>query len=166
MSLNNSNNPFAGKRYIALVRASDDTQGDSSTLAQLDWMHGEGRRLEMPHVADEIVSGVTGSLPGRREDLERLLRRRAEQRDFEVLLVQRCDRLSRGGGAHTLWFIHEANKVGLIVHFAGDEIPPPGSTFRNTFLAIKADAAQEQAKAISQRSVQGWMYSIDHGPSP
>ena len=100
MSLNN-NNPFAGKRYIALVRASDDTQGDSSTLAQLDWMHGEGRRLEMPHVGDEIVSGVTGSLPGRRQDLERLLRRRAEQRDFEVLLIQRCDRLSRGGGAHT-----------------------------------------------------------------
>lgn len=163
MSLNNSSNPFAGNRYIALVRASLDTDGTTSTEAQLDWMHGDGRRLEMRHVDDEIVSGVTGSLPGRREDLERILRRRAEQRDFDVLLIQRCDRLSRGGSAHTLWFVHEANKVGLILHFAGDDIPLPGSSFRNTFLALKADAAQEQAKSISQRSTQGWMYSIEHG---
>lgn len=161
MSVNNSSNPFAGKRYIALVRASNDTDGTSSTDAQLDWMHEDGRRPEMHHVADVILSGETGSLPGRRKDLEQLLARRGEQRDFDVLLVQRCDRFSRGGGAHTLWFIHEANKIGLMVHFAGDEIPPPGSTFRNTFLAMKADAAQEQAKAISQRSVQGSMYSID-----
>lgn len=163
MSLNSKDNPFKGLPYIALVRASDDTEGKNSTKAQLEWMHEDGRRLEMQHVDDEVLSGVTGSLPGRREDLERLLRRRAKQRDFKVLLVQRCDRLSRGGGAHTLWFVHEANKVGLIVHFAGDDIPPPGSTFRNSFLAMKADAAQEHAKSISQRSVQGSMYSIEQG---
>ena len=46
MSLNN-NNPFAGKRYIALVRASDDKDGDNSTKAQLKWAHAESQRLEM-----------------------------------------------------------------------------------------------------------------------
>jgi DNA invertase Pin-like site-specific DNA recombinase/AcrR family transcriptional regulator len=162
MSLNNLTDPFAGKRYVALVRASNDTDGTTSTDAQLEWMHSEGTRLGMQLVHDEILSGVTGSLPGRREDLQRLLRRRAEQRDFDVLLVQRCDRLSRSGAPHMLWFIHEANKVGLIVHFAGDDIPAD-SPFRNTILSMKADAAQEQAKAISQRSVQGWMYAINQG---
>lgn len=165
MSLSNSDKPgdvFTGKRYIALVRASNDSDGSTSTDAQLDWVHEDGRRLGMRHVADIVLSGVTGSLPGRREDLARLLRRRAEQRDFEVLLVQRCDRLSRGGAAHMLWFIHEANKVGLIIRFVGDDIPSD-SAFRNTILSMKADAAQEQAKSISQRSVQGSMYSIDQG---
>jgi hypothetical protein len=101
MSLNNSNDVFAGKRYIALVRASNDTDGTNITEAQLGWMHDEGRRLGMQQVDDEVLSGVTGSLPGRREDVARLLRRRAEQRDFDVLLVQRCDWLSLGG-AHAL----------------------------------------------------------------
>jgi DNA invertase Pin-like site-specific DNA recombinase len=162
MSLNKPSDPFAGKRYIALVRASNDTDGTTSTEAQLEWMHSEGASLGMRLVHDEILSGVTGSLPGRREDLMRLLHRRGEQRDFDVLLVQRCDRLSRSGAAHMLWFIHEANKVGLIVHFAGDDIPAD-SPFRNTILSMKADAAQEQAKAISQRSVQGSMYALNQG---
>jgi predicted site-specific integrase-resolvase len=163
MSLNNNgNDAFKGKRFIALVRASNDTDGTTSTEAQLNWMHEEGRRLGMQHVADVVLSGVTGSLPGRRKDLAELLRRRAEHRDFDVLLVQRCDRLSRGGAAHLLWFIHEANCVGLVVHFAGDDIPADGS-FRNTILSMKADAAQEQAKAIGQRSVQGSMHSVARG---
>jgi hypothetical protein len=33
----NPNERWNGKRYICLVRQSDDSQGTTSTAAQLDW---------------------------------------------------------------------------------------------------------------------------------
>ena len=64
------------KRYICLVRASDTSEGTTSTEAQLELLKEYGQRMGM-HFVDEIVlNGVTGSLPGKREDLSGLLARK------------------------------------------------------------------------------------------
>lgn len=82
---------YKGKRYVALVRASSDKDGTTSTEAQLAMQHAEGTRLQMVCVGEVILDGVTGSMPGKRDDLEQLLRRKKEKDDFDVLVIQRLD---------------------------------------------------------------------------
>lgn len=151
-------------RFICLVRQSDASEGTTSTEAQLKWMHDEGKRLGLVHVDDIILAGLTGSLPGKRDDLEGLLKRKRERDDFDVLLVQRCDRLTRGGSDHAAWFSYEAVKAGIRIIFPGEDIPADGN-YRGMILASKFDSAREQAKSIGQRSVQGRMLSIADGRS-
>ncbi len=60
---------YAGKRYIASVRASDDTDGNTSTKAQLAMLHQQSAALKMIRVDEILLDGVTGSMPGKRQDM-------------------------------------------------------------------------------------------------
>lgn len=160
----NKTDRYHNKRFISLVRQSNDTDGTTSTEAQCQWMRQEGEARGMGHVEDLILDGVTGSLPGNRQDIEDLLQRKRERDDFDVLLIQRCDRLTRGGSDHAGWLHHEAAKVGIEILYPGDSLPE-GSAFQGTFRALKFDAAQDQARATAQRSVQGRLYSLNQGRS-
>jgi DNA invertase Pin-like site-specific DNA recombinase len=149
------------KRYICLVRASDTSEGTTSTEAQLALLKDYGQRMGMIYVDAIVLDGVTGSRPGNREDLDGLLARKREKNDFDVLLVQRLDRLTRGGSSHGLWFQHECDRVGLRVVFVGDDIPV--GRYANLIKVAKFDAAQEQAISISQRSTQGSQLALAQG---
>jgi Recombinase/Resolvase, N terminal domain len=157
-----SQDRWRGKRYISQVRQSNDSEGTTSTQAQLKWMHAEGDRLGMIHVGDIVLNGLTGSLPGKRTDLDTLLKRKRECNDFDILLIQKCDRLTRSGSDHAGWFHHEAAKAGIEIMYPGDNLPEDGS-FNGMIRAAMFDAAREQAKSIGQRSVQGNMYGINRG---
>jgi len=149
------------KRYICLVRASDTTEGTTSTEAQLALLKEYGARMGMVFVDQIVLDGVTGSLPGKREDLDGLLARKKEKNDFDIILLQRLDRLTRGGSAHGLWFQHECNRVGLRLQFVSDDIPD--GKYANLIMVAKFDAAQEQAFSISQRSTQGAQLALEEG---
>jgi DNA invertase Pin-like site-specific DNA recombinase len=149
------------KRYICLVRASDTSEGTTSTEAQLELLKEYGQRMGM-HFVDEIVlNGVTGSLPGKREDLSGLLARKREKDDYDVVILQRLDRLTRGGSAHGFWFEHECRCVGVELVFVGDDIPE--GRYANLIKVAKYEAAQEQAFSISQRSTQGAQLALEEG---
>ncbi len=153
---------FHGKRYICQVRQSNDSQGTSSTDAQLQWMHDIGRQLGMVLADDVVLSGVTGSLPGKRQDIEELFRRKTSNDDFEVLMIQRVDRSTRGGVAHGMWFEHECARRGITVIYPGEDLPED-EHHAIWPKVVKFEAAYEQAKAISQRSTQGWLYAFGQG---
>ena len=160
--LSSDNGRRRGKGYICLVRQSDDKDGPTSTEAQLVWLQEEGKRMEMRHVEDYVLVGVTGSMPGKRGDLDAILERKRERGDFDVVLVQRLDRLTRGGSDHGAWFHHEAARLGIEIIYVGEDIPQDGA-YRGMIMAAKFDAAREQAKSIGQRSVQGWVHSLKLG---
>ena len=149
------------KRYICLVRASDTSDGTTSTEAQLGLLKEYGKRMNMVFIDQIVLDGVTGSLPGRREDLHRLLERKRQKNDFDVVLLQRLDRLTRGGSAHGFWFEHECNCVGIELVFVGDDIPD--GRYANLIKVAKYEAAQEQAFSISQRSTQGAQLALEDG---
>lgn len=149
------------KRYICLVRASDAADGTTSTEAQLSLLRDYGDRMGMVFVDKIVLDGVTGSLPGKREDLDGLLDRKRRQNDFDVVILQRLDRLTRGGSAHGFWFEHECNRVGLRLLFVGDDIPD--GRYANLIKVAKYEAAQEQAFSISQRSTQGAQLALEDG---
>ena len=159
---NNNGDRWRGRRCICLVRQSSDADGTTSTEAQLQWLHADAHARGMTNVADVTLEGVTGSLPGMRTDLEDLLNRKREQDDFDVLLVQRLDRLTRGGSEHGFWFEHEANKVGIDILYPGDDLPKD-SRYSSLIKVAKLEAARDQARSIGQRSVQGSMYSVAQG---
>lgn len=127
-------NRWQNKRYICLVRQSNDSEGSGSTEGQLRLLHQEGERRGMRHIDDVVLTGATGSLPGKRQDLQDFLERKREHDDFDVLLIQRLDRLTRGGSDHGIWFTFEAIRVGVEILYAADDLPENGA-YRNMIMA-------------------------------
>jgi DNA invertase Pin-like site-specific DNA recombinase len=155
-----SESKFAGQRYICLVRASHSTE-ELSTDQQLNLLNDAAQKRLMVHVDQVVVDGLTGSLPGKREDLEAILERKRTRNDFEVLVLQRVDRLTRGGLRHGFWFEFECQRLGIELVFVGDDIPD--SEHADLVLFMKYQAAKEQAYSISQRSTQGSQFALEQG---
>jgi len=158
LKTHSDDDPYRGLRYICLARQSDDSQGATSTQAQVKFMREEAEKRGMVYVDAVVLEGVTGSMPGRRKDLEDLLERKRTANDFDVLVVQLIDRLTRGGALHGFWFEYECNRTGIILLYAGEEMPE--GSFANLIKVAKYEAAQEHARLISQRSVQGSVFAL------
>jgi hypothetical protein len=148
-----------GKRGICISRVSQEEE--SSSIAQLAMLQDAAQTRGVKIVDTVESDGVTGSLPGRREDLQALLERKRTQNDFEVLFIQRLDRLTRSGSGHGFWFEHECRRAGIELVFVGDDIPD--GRYANLIKVAKYEAAQEQAYSISQRSTQGSQLALENG---
>lgn len=159
----NEGSNYQGKRYVAQVRASEDADGTTSTKAQLAMLHAKAAALKMERADDNeiILDGLTGSMPGKREDMEELLKRKREKNDFDVLVVQRLDRLTRSGPNHGAWFEFECTRAGIQLLVVGDDIPE--GPYASLIKVAKYQAAQEQAFSISQRSTQGYQLALEEG---
>jgi hypothetical protein len=151
---------YKGKRYVCLVRASHGSE-ELSTDAQLKMQHDRAQQLEMVYTDKYVFDGLTGSLPGKREDLKKIIERKKTLNDFEVLVLQRIDRLTRSGPDHGFWFRHECTCAGIQLLFVGDDVPE--GRYSSLIIAAKFEAAQEQAFSISQRSTQGSQFAIEQG---
>lgn len=151
---------YKGKRYVCLVRASHGTE-ELSTDAQLKMQHDKSRQLEMAYVDKYVFDDLTGSLPGKREDLKKIIERKKTLNDFDVLVLQRLDRLTRSGPDHGFWFRHECTCAGIQLLFVGDDLPQ--GRWSSMIIAAQFEAAQEQAFSISQRSAQGSQFAIEQG---
>jgi DNA invertase Pin-like site-specific DNA recombinase len=152
---------YTGKRYVASVRASDDTEGTTSTQAQLAMLHDAAAKLKMIRVGEVILDGVTGSMPGKRDDMLQLINRKKEYNDFDVLVIQRLDRLTRSGPNHGFWFEYECTRAGIQLLIVGDDIPQ--GPYSSMIRAAKYEAAKDQAFSISQRSTQGYQLALEEG---
>lgn len=150
-----------GKRYIALARASDTSDGTTSTEAQLALLHQYAQANGMVRVDEIVLDGVTGSMPGKRGDLDALLARKAQKDDFDLLIVQRLDRLTRSGSDHGFWIEHQCKRAGIELVVVGDDIPE--GRYASLIKVAKYEAAQEQAFSISQRSTQGYQLALEQG---
>lgn len=152
---------YRGKRYITLVRVSDDSSDNSSIDAQIKLLRDHAAGLGMVHVDNKVLSGVTGSMPGKRVDLSELIERKRKDNDFDVLLVQRLDRLTRGGSNHGFWVEQELQRAGIHLLVTSDDIPE--GSYSSLIKVAKYEAAREQAKSISQRSTQGYQLALEQG---
>jgi len=122
-------------------------------------MHSEGTKLGMVNTDEVVLNGMTGSIPGKREDLEQLLQRKRDKDDFDVLLVQRIDRATRGGSKHGFWLEHECDRHGIILHYVGEDLPE-NPEHAAMIKALKYESARDQAKSIGQRSTQGFLHAL------
>ena len=159
--MNGENYSYKGKRYIALARASAATQGTTSTQAQLAMLHENAKARGMTLAAEIVLDGVSGSMPGKRQDMADLLRRKREDNDFDVLIIRRMDRLTRSGSGHGFWFEHECKRAGIELLVVDDDIPQ--GRHASLIKAARYEATQEQAFSISRRSTQGYQLALEQG---
>jgi len=74
---------YKGEGFVTLVRVSDASNEQDSDKAQLLYLMKCGADWGMVWVCDFVENDLTGSMPGNRRDLDALLRRADEQKDFK-----------------------------------------------------------------------------------
>ncbi len=151
---------LAGKRYINLVRCSTDQQTETSIPAQLELLNRFATGHGMIHVDNIVLDGVSGSKPGNRKDIDQLLTRKQSKNDFDVLLVQTEDRLTRGGTQHAMWIQQELIRHGIQIVFACSDAPD--GPYANIVRVMKHEAAQQTAISTSLRSTQGYQRALEN----
>ncbi len=114
----------------------------------------------MIYIDDVILGNVSGSKPGNRDDLPELIARKIQKNDFDVLLVQTEDRLTRSGGEHGSWMQYKLKRNGIQVVFTSSDVPE--GSFAHTIRSMKYEAAQETVKATSLRSTQGYQRALEN----
>jgi len=106
---------YRGKRYIAYARCAA-AEGAASRLAnQIRRIRRFGDRHGMQCVGEVRLAGVSGWRPALRDDLRRLLARKREQDDFEVLVMEDFARLTRTGHAGGTEIETEFRKCGVMI---------------------------------------------------
>ncbi len=141
-----------GKRYIALARCSSPGQVDTSIDEQLRLIESFGRGHGMRCV-DRITLGVTGSVPGARSDIDELVRRKKEQDDFDVVVVQDATRLTRSGPAHGMHIPFELRSVGADVVLVKEDLPE--GDMGDVMRTLQYYSAKQQADSIAFASTRG-----------
>ena len=76
--------------------------------------------------------------------------------------MHRIDRATRSGVGHGFWFEQKCARHGIRILYPGEDLPD-NADHAVWAKVSKYRAADEQAKSISQRSVQGWQCAISQG---
>ena len=163
MQVNNNHNrsqrsDLEGRRYINLVRCSTIEQAGTSTQDQLNLNNAFAQQHGMVHVDDIILDGVTGSMPGARDDIEQIIQRKRLNNDFDTVLVQDTSRLTRSGGDHGIAVKWQLASEGIKVVYAAEAIPE--GELSGVFEYLSIYAGNKAARNISLSSSRGMMSSI------
>ncbi|HUO08415.1 MAG TPA: recombinase family protein [Phycisphaerae bacterium] len=145
---------YAGQRYVILARCSDADQKDSSTPEQIRDIHAHCAAAGLIAAGrDVILNGVTGSHPGKRDDLKMLFKRKQEDNDYTLLISLIEDRFTRGGAGHGHWAEYEFLRHGVtVVHLRSDIPEGPHATLLRT---LKFESARDFASTTSMRTIGG-----------
>ncbi len=153
---------LAGKPYIILARQSQTTALTSSTETQDQQLRHRCDAAGGRHIETIALKNVTGSMPGRRKDIDELCQRRRDRADFEVLVVQVVDRFTRAGLRHGFALEERLIALGVKVLFVGEDMVLDGE-HGDLLRAFKYSAAQSFAKDLSHRISSAHMRSLKEG---
>lgn len=159
-----NSNRLTGKRYINWARCSTDSQAETSIPDQLRLLTAFADRAGMIHVDNVVLDGVTGSVPGARDDVADLVRRKLERDDFDVVLLQDMSRLTRSGYEHAAKIEYDLRAVGVEVVFAAEQLPQ--GDFAPVVKSVGFVAAQQFAKSVSFNIARGQMSALLRGSMP
>lgn len=155
---------YLGKRAVIAIRVSSDTQVDFSPDDQRRLMQAHAERLGIDIVGEVLEDGISGSIPGARTVFGDLLRRKREQDDFEVLLLQDASRLTRGGPLHGAKVEYDLAAEGIEVVFATGDVPH--GPYRDIMRVLMHQASNEHARAISLATTRGAQSSLESKRTP
>ncbi len=157
-----SENKLNGRRYVCLVRCSTDQQTDTSIPDQIRLLHAFAQQRGMIHAGDDmILDGVSGSRPGARSDIEKIVLRKQRRNDFDVLLVQDTSRLTRGGVEHGAKVEFDLSAAGIELLFANGNVIE--GDHAGIVKSVEYYSAQQYAKNVSFAVARGQMSAILDG---
>lgn len=153
---------LVGEPFVNLVRCSTDEQEHASIPDQLQVLNAFAERAGMIHAGDDfILPGVSGSHPGARTDIDKIIQRKRTRNDFTVLLVQDLSRLTRGGVEHGGAIEFALAKEGIRLVFAANHLPV--GDHAGIVKSVEYYAAQQYARSVSFTSARGHMSAILDG---
>src|SRR5205085_10133720 len=94
-------------------------------------------------------------------DLDELIRRKKEQDDFDVVLVQDASRLTRSGPAHGMHVLFELRSLGADVVSIKDDFPE--GDMGDVMRTLQYYSAKQQAEGIAFASTRGASASLYMG---
>jgi DNA invertase Pin-like site-specific DNA recombinase len=156
-----NNNQYAGRKYLCLARCSTAQQADTSIPDQLKLLRAFGDEQGMHYIDSIILDGVSGSVPGARNDIEQIIQRKKTANDFDVLLVQDLSRFTRSGAEHGMKLEFDLNAAGIEVIFVADHLPEGDHS--SIIKTVGFYAAQQFAKSLSFAITRGQMSSLEQG---
>src|SRR5687768_12619875 len=136
-----------GKRFVGIVRCSTAGQADTSIPDQLKVIRTFAERYGLIEVEIIMLEGVSGSIPGNRQDLQALLDRKRARDDFEVVLLQDTTRLTRGGTMHGMKTEFDFRAAGIEIVFVLEQAPQGQAG--DIFKTFQYYSANEQARNIA-----------------
>lgn len=156
---------LTNRRCFALKRCSTIGQADTSIHNQngdLDKLFADNNMVK---VVERDLAGVTGSVPGARDDIDEIIRLKQSGVDFDLVVVPNTDRFTRAGSLHANNILWELEGIGISVYFVAEKLWSSDRLHR-TILSFLFDAAQQTAVSISRGATLGATNSYLEGRSP
>jgi DNA invertase Pin-like site-specific DNA recombinase len=140
------------------ARVSTDKQENGNQVDQLrDFAAKQGWEI-----VEEFVDAVTGSGKSKRPQFEKMMLA-ASQRQFELLLFWKLDRLSREGVRKTLTYLEELDAWGVAWRSFMEPYLDSCGVMKELVVSVMALMAQQERIAISDRTKAGLARAVRQG---
>ena len=154
-----------GRRAFILKRCSSNSQVDTSIKNQDAGLAQLLQDNAVVVVGQKDLAGVTGSVPGARDDIDDIIRLKREGLDFDLLILPNTDRFTRTGSLHGNSILWDLEGEGITVFFASENLWSD-DRYHQMLLSMMFDAARQTAVSISRGSTAGNTASFLEGRSP
>jgi len=154
-----------GRRAFILKRCSSNSQVDTSIKNQDAGLAQLLQDNAVVVVRQKDLAGVTGSVPGARDDIDEIIRLKREGLDFDLLILPNTDRFTRTGSLHGNSILWDLEGEGITVYFASENLWSD-DRYHQMLLSMMFDAARQTAVSISRGSTAGNTASFIGGRSP
>lgn len=117
---------FRDRGAITLLRVSSSAQAEYSILQQKALTEQFMTKWGIRHHNTIELPGVSGSIPGNRQDIDEIIARKKRGEDFDLLIVLDSTRLTRAGGYHIQQIEADLEDAGIEIIYVNDPTPAPG----------------------------------------
>jgi hypothetical protein len=140
---------------MGLTRCSTPGQAGVglSNDQQAELLKAFASKRDMIWVGEERAEGISGSQTDHREDLDNLFYRAETHKDYDILLVQSYDRLTRGGADHGGYLLHEFERRNVRVVSTSNDIPD--NEYAPVIRSIEFIQGQGSSKSTSLHTTRG-----------
>jgi hypothetical protein len=115
----------------------------------------------MLRVGEERAEGISGSRTDGRQDIENLIYRAETAKDYDVIVIQSYDRLTRGGADHGGYLLFRFAQLGVRIISATNDIPD--NEYAPLLRDIEFIKAQGTGRSISLHTLRGATASFFDG---
>jgi hypothetical protein len=161
----NNADKIRGQRCVVLKRCSSGPQIATSITNQKKSTDQAVRDYDLIVVDAVDLEGVTGSIPGNRDDIDRIITRKRSLNDFKILVVQDATRFTRAGQGHGQKLLYDLRAVGILVYFVAEELLID-TEMAEMYVSFLFSAARHAVKQLAYNGLAGSTNSFLEGKSP
>ena len=150
---------------IVLKRCSSAGQVGTSIDNQGKTTDDAIAECKMRVVDEVLLPAVTGSIPGNRDDIDKIILRKRAKNDFKVLVVQDTTRFTRAGQGHGMKLLYDLRAQGILVYFVAEDLLVD-SEMQEMYASFLFAAARHAVQQLSYAATSGSTNSFLAGRSP